>query len=158
MQISQFIIGGSGAMVHAFISYLVPVETDLPVADAAATIGVVNGIKQALNETMTPHVTKYHKLNCLDTTGQNFGVWLNVIYLAPLTYLFVSFFITSYLRRSKAENIRGKAGADRRHSNVTLAEKASWDAARGLEREVYGESNEGAIIEESDESTGADKF
>ncbi|KAI3337092.1 hypothetical protein HD806DRAFT_475648 [Xylariaceae sp. AK1471] len=158
MQISQFIIGGSGAMAFAFVSYLVPVETELPIADAAAAVGVIDGIKQALNQTTAPQVTKYHKLNCLDTTGQTFGVWLNVFYLAPLTYLFVSFFVTSYLRRSKAENVRGKAYADRRQSNVTLAEKASWDAARGLEREVYGESNEGVVIEESNEPTGANQF
>ncbi|GAP89246.1 putative fatty acid elongase-like protein [Rosellinia necatrix] len=128
LQISQFIIGASAAMVHSFISYLVPVQT--------AASG-----------------TKYQKVDCIDTTGQTFAIWLNVFYLAPLTYLFVSFFIASYLRRSKAEVVRGKT--DRRLSNVVLAEKASWDAARGLEREMYGESNEGVIIEDSDESTGS---
>ncbi|KAI1131549.1 GNS1/SUR4 family-domain-containing protein [Nemania abortiva] len=126
LQISQFIIGASAAMVHSFISYLVPVQ--------AAGSG-----------------TKYQKVDCIDTTGQTFAIWLNVFYLAPLTYLFVSFFIASYLRRSKAEIVRGKT--DRRRSNVVLAEKASWDAARGLEREMYGESAEGVIIEDSDEST-----
>lgn len=128
LQISQFIIGASVAMVHSFISYLVPVH------------GAGAG-------------TKYHKVDCIDTTGQTFAIWLNVFYLAPLTYLFMSFFVASYLRRSKAEVVRGKT--DRRRSNVILAEKASWDAARGIEREMYGESNEGVIIEDSDESTGA---
>ncbi|KAJ2971911.1 hypothetical protein NUW58_g9294 [Xylaria curta] len=128
LQISQFIIGASAAMVHSFISYLVPVH----VAGSG---------------------TKYQKVNCIDTTGQTFAIWLNVTYLAPLTYLFVSFFIASYLRRSKAEVVRGKT--DRRRSNVVLAEKASWDAARGLEREMYGESNEGVIIEDSDESSSS---
>ncbi|KAJ8121542.1 hypothetical protein ONZ43_g2028 [Nemania bipapillata] len=128
LQISQFIIGASAAMVHSFISYLVPVQ----VAGSG---------------------TKYQKVDCIDTTGQTFAIWLNVFYLAPLTYLFVSFFIASYLRRSKAEIARGKT--DRRRSNVALAEKASWDAARGIEREMYGESTEGVIIEDSDESTGA---
>ncbi|KAI0408717.1 GNS1/SUR4 family-domain-containing protein [Xylaria palmicola] len=128
LQISQFIIGASVAMVHSFISYLVPVHV--------AGFG-----------------TKYQKVDCIDTTGQTFGIWLNVFYLAPLTYLFVSFFIASYLRRSKAEVVRAKT--DRRRSNVVLAEKASWDAARGLEREMYGESNEGVIVEDSDESNNA---
>lgn len=128
LQISQFIIGASAAMVHSFISYLVPVQ--------AGDFG-----------------TKYQKVNCIDTTGQTFAIWLNVFYLAPLTYLFMSFFVASYLRRSKAEVVRGKT--DRRRSNVVLAEKASWDAARGLEREMYGESKEGVIIEDSDESTAA---
>jgi hypothetical protein len=128
LQISQFIIGASAAMVHSFISYLVPVQ--------AGGFG-----------------TKYQKVDCIDTTGQTFAIWLNVFYLAPLTYLFMSFFVASYLRRSKAEVVRGKT--DRRRSNVVLAEKASWDAARGLEREMYGESKEGVIIEDSDESTAA---
>ncbi|KAI2637295.1 GNS1/SUR4 family-domain-containing protein [Xylaria nigripes] len=128
LQISQFVIGASVAMVHSFISYLVPVEAE-------------------------GSITKYQKVDCIDTTGQTFAIWLNVFYLAPLTYLFVSFFIASYLRRSKAEDVRGKT--DRRRSNVVLAEKASWDAARGLEREMYGESKEGVIIEDSDESTEA---
>ncbi|KAI1186836.1 GNS1/SUR4 family-domain-containing protein [Nemania serpens] len=128
LQISQFIIGASAAMVHSFISYLVPVQ----VAGSG---------------------TKYQKINCIETTGKTFAIWLNVTYLAPLTYLFVSFFIASYLRRSKAEIVRRKT--DRRCSNVALAEKASWDAARGIEREMYGESTEGVIVEDSDESTGA---
>lgn len=128
LQISQFIIGASAAMVHSFISYLVPVQ--------AGGFG-----------------TRYQKVDCIDTTGQTFAIWLNVFYLAPLTYLFMSFFVASYLRRSKAEVVRGKT--DRRRSNVVLAEKASWDAARGLEREMYGESKEGVIIEDSDESTSA---
>ncbi|KAI1180375.1 GNS1/SUR4 family-domain-containing protein [Nemania sp. FL0916] len=127
LQISQFVIGASAAMVHSFISYLVPVATG-------------SG-------------TKYQKVDCINTTGQTFAIWLNVTYLAPLTYLFVSFFIASYLRRSKAEVVRGKV--DRRRSNAVLAEKASWDAARGIEREMYGESAEGVIVEESDESTGS---
>lgn len=129
LQISQFIIGASAAMVHSFISYLVPVQ----VAGSG---------------------TKYQKINCIDTTGKTFAIWLNVTYLAPLTYLFVSFFIASYLRRSKAEIVRRKT--DRRCSNnVALAEKASWDAARGIEREMYGESTEGVIVEDSDESTSS---
>jgi len=142
LQISQFIIGASVAMVHSFISYLIPVQTEVPATEAG--------------QSGTTQITKYQKVDCIATTGQTFGIWLNVVYLAPLTYLFVSFFVASYLRRSKAETVRGKV-ADRRRSNVALAEKASWDAARGIEREMYGQGNEGVIIEESDESSGAEK-
>ncbi|KAI8635083.1 GNS1/SUR4 family-domain-containing protein [Xylariaceae sp. FL1651] len=189
LQISQFIIGASAAMVHSFISYLVPVQikvsitetasapSAIPAANATATaVGIVDSIKQALfsaaeaagasalisgssadtpQQVTTSYVTKYQRVDCIDSTGKTFAIWLNVFYLAPLTYLFASFFVASYLRRSKAENVRGKTCADRRRSNVILAEKASWDAARGIEREMYGESNEGVIVEESDESTSA---
>ncbi len=80
-------------------------------------------------------------VSCATSSGETFAIWLNVLYLAPLTYLFVKFFITSYLRRSNAESRRVKKAAGervRRLSNVTLAEKAGWDAAKNLEKEVYG--------------------
>ncbi|KAI1484193.1 hypothetical protein K445DRAFT_82390 [Daldinia sp. EC12] len=192
LQISQFIIGASVAIVHSFVSYLVPVQVEVAPAEATAVASsisasasatpsagkFVDGLKKTLfgaaeaagaaavvssSETNSTHqsasyVTQYQKVDCITTNGATFAIWLNVIYLAPLTYLFVSFFITSYLRRSKAEVVRAKANPDRRLSNVMLAEKASWDAAKGLEREVYGESKEGAIIEDSDDSSSNGKL
>ncbi|KAI0480700.1 GNS1/SUR4 family-domain-containing protein [Xylariaceae sp. FL0804] len=148
MQISQFIVGASFAMVHSFISYLIPVHTPVDTADAASSAVVAPGADSA----KPGYVTKYHKVDCINTTGATFAIWLNVFYLAPLTYLFVSFFIASYLKRSKAATVHAKTGSARRQSNVHLAEKASWDAARGLEREVYGESKESAIVESSDDN------
>ncbi|KAI5864472.1 GNS1/SUR4 family-domain-containing protein [Durotheca rogersii] len=177
LQISQFVIGASCAMIHSFVSYLVPIQAETDPADitaaAAATpsiTGVINGLRQTLfgavavpsasnaTQQAASHAVQYRKVDCVTTTGSTFAIWLNVFYLAPLTYLFVSFFIASYLRRSKAEVVRAKSNPDRRRSNVMLAEKASWDAARSVEREVYGESNEGAIIEESDESSNGDRL
>ncbi|KAI0025043.1 GNS1/SUR4 family-domain-containing protein [Xylariomycetidae sp. FL0641] len=186
LQISQFIIGASAAMVHSFISYLIPVQVKVPTADAAAAASsiasaahatqtaesLMGSIKQALfsaAEAAAPgavvsasgadptapdfgFVTRYRKVDCINTSGATFAIWLNVFYLAPLTYLFMSFFVTSYLRRSKSETLRLKSGAERRKSNVTIAEKASWDAAKGLEREVYGASKEGAVVDDSDGS------
>ncbi|POS85973.1 hypothetical protein EPUL_002725 [Erysiphe pulchra] len=49
--------------------------------------------------------------NCLDTSGQNFAVWLNVIYLTPLTFLFMRFFVNSYFRRSSKNSVQVKAVA-----------------------------------------------
>jgi hypothetical protein len=115
MQISQFLIGASSATLHSFVSYTVPVQ----VADKDGSVQ-----------------TQYQVANCITTNGSTFAVWLNIIYLLPLTYLFVSFFIASYMKRSQA-NVRSKAGA-RRMSNVMVAEKAGWDAAKGINREVYG--------------------
>ncbi|POS71030.1 GNS1/SUR4 family protein [Diaporthe helianthi] len=77
---------------------------------------------------------------CINTTGQTFAIWLNVLYLAPLTYLFVKFFITSYLRRSSAPSAQGK-GKGSLGSQVTVAEKAGWDAAQSIQQEVYGEGS-----------------
>ncbi|KAI1768865.1 GNS1/SUR4 family-domain-containing protein [Hypoxylon sp. FL1150] len=182
LQISQFIIGASCAMIHSFISYLVPIQVKASSAAAASSIAAAatdapnffDGLKQTLfgaaeaagaaavvsspldvNSTHegASYVMQYQKVDCITTTGATFAIWLNVFYLLPLTYLFVSFFIASYLRRSKAEVVRAKGNPDRRRSNVVLAEKASWDAAKGIEREVYGKNNEGAIVEDSDSSS-----
>jgi hypothetical protein len=116
MQISQFILGASVATLHSFVAYTVPVE--------------ITNTKDNSVE------TQYQVASCLTTSGSTFAVWLNIVYLLPLTYLFVSFFITSYMKRSQA-NVRSKTGG-RRLSNVTVAEKAGWDAAKGINREVYG--------------------
>ncbi|KAI1808432.1 GNS1/SUR4 family-domain-containing protein [Daldinia bambusicola] len=169
LQISQFIIGGSVAIIHSFVSYLVPVQVEVDPAEAIAAASSISASASATpragsaaavvsSETNSTHhgasyITRYQKVDCITTPGATFAIWLNVIYLAPLTYLFASFFVSSYLRRSKAEVVRAKSNPDRRLSNVALAEKASWDAAKGLEREVYGESKQGAIIEESEDSS-----
>ncbi|KAG5979552.1 hypothetical protein E4U55_005034 [Claviceps digitariae] len=173
MQITQFIVGASYAILHSFVTYVVPVTAikaaathmdDVPLATAAAAAGdaanpltagagVVNLLKKfilgsAASESVASAAavqkssslvteTVYVAQPCIATANETFAIWLNVLYLAPLTYLFVSFFIASYVKRSSANNkVPGKP--NRRLSNVALAEKAGWDAARGLEKEVYG--------------------
>lgn len=159
MQITQFVVGASYAMVHSFVSYVVPVTitggTTTPSAAADAALPTVAGALDTIRQLVFGSAVKsaaaadstqasetvYITQPCIATAGETFAIWLNVLYLAPLTYLFVSFFITSYVKRSNAASkMNGKA--DRRLSNnVTLAEKAGWDAARGVEREVYGGEN-----------------
>ncbi|KAK6079303.1 GNS1/SUR4 family protein [Seiridium cupressi] len=186
LQITQFLIGASYAMVHSFVYYTIPfqVPTSKPVASvssaaAAATesvkaAGLFDGLKQAVfgaaeaanagaivapQEAAAESViyeTQYQTVPCITTSGQTFAIWLNVLYLLPLTYLFVSFFITSYLKRSSAETERSRAekktgGTDRRLSNAMItAEKAGWDAAKGLEREIYNQGSESALLEEDE--------
>lgn len=95
--------------------------------------------------------TVYITQPCIATTGETFAIWLNVVYLAPLTYLFVSFFIASYVKRSNADRKVGGRGSRRLSNNVTLAEKAGWDAAKSIENEVYGGEKmlDGTAIEET---------
>lgn len=107
-------------------------------ADEAST-GAANGGHQAT--TVEEIVYVHEVVPCIDTTGQTFAIWLNVLYLAPLTYLFVKFFITSYLRRAGAESTR--KDKSNRESQLAHAEKAGWDAARDLEAEVYGTPESG---------------
>ncbi|KAG6197181.1 hypothetical protein E4U47_000876 [Claviceps purpurea] len=169
MQITQFIVGASYAILHSFVTYVAPVTVtrvateadDLPVGAAAdainpAAAGVLDLLKnfifggaaasasesvvasgRAVPKSSLITETIYVAQPCITTANETFAIWLNVLYLAPLTYLFVSFFIASYVKRSSA-NSKSNAKPNRRLSNVALAEKAGWDAARGLEKEVYG--------------------
>jgi hypothetical protein len=75
---------------------------------------------------------EYQTIQCIDTSGQSFAIWFNVLYLTPLTVLFVRFFVKSYLRRSQ------KGGHSTKHGAV---EKAGKDALKGVEREIYGNGN-----------------
>lgn len=50
---------------------------------------------------------EYQSVPCIATSGQTFAIWFNVFYLTPLTFLFMRFFVKSYLRRSAKS---GKAG------------------------------------------------
>lgn len=162
MQITQFLVGASCAMVHSFINYTIPVisasETVAPAsASAVANGSLAAGAAGVLNSVKGTYVRR--TMACITSSGPTFAIWLNVLYLAPLTYLFVSFFIESYIRRSNAASKQtGKKGtngtATRRLSNVQMAEKAGWEAAKNIEREVYGEGNEEAVVTETTKVNG----
>lgn len=168
MQITQFVLGASFAMVHSFVSYIIPLSikpaaaaataaaedsTLLPAIAAGAfdslrqlvfgTAGDQAPVKASTSGTAAAAADTliYVAQPCIVTAGETFAIMLNVLYLAPLTYLFVSFFIASYVKRSNAASRLKGRKAGRRLSNVTLAEKAGWDAARGVEKEVYGGEN-----------------
>lgn len=154
MQITQFLVGASLAMCHSFVYYFAPARTAAAAAtgsasDPASAVASArallfgSGADARRVKTVVDNDVPYVSQPCIVSSGETFAIWLNVVYLAPLTYLFVSFFIASYVKRSNAANkFAGKGAAARRLSNVNvdvaLAEKAGWDAARGLEREVYG--------------------
>lgn len=70
----------------------------------------------------------YRMVPCLDTNGQTFAVSLNVSYLLPLTYLFVRFFVRSYLYR--------KEPSAPQPTHMHAAEKAGLDALKGVSREI----------------------
>ncbi|EEP78078.1 conserved hypothetical protein [Uncinocarpus reesii 1704] len=76
--------------------------------------------KQEVRYTLEPQT-----FSCMDTSGQAFAVWLNVLYLLPLTWLFARFFVRSYLRRTDPK-------AKRSMSHSHAAEKAGLDALKGV--------------------------
>lgn len=71
----------------------------------------------------------YATVNCIDTTGQSFAVWLNIIYLLPLTALFVRFFVRAYTSRGRAKGGKHSSGPHK-------AGRAAIEAAKGVDREV----------------------
>lgn len=169
MQITQFLVGASYAMAHSFISYAIPsvvsmsetkapVNASVPVAETPAffdglknlVIGAVSGVSSGASQHVNPAADNVAATGaaatygqrivpCIVSSGETFAIWLNVLYLAPLTYLFMQFFVQSYLRRS-AQAQKASGSKARRESEITLAEKAGWDAAKALEKEVYRES------------------
>lgn len=83
----------------------------------------------------TVYRTEYQHVPCIDTSGQAFAIYLNLIYLAPLTGLFMRFFVKSYFRRTNP-----KAKHQSKHTPIS---KAAGDALHGLEREVGSITEEG---------------
>jgi hypothetical protein len=79
--------------------------------------------------------TQYRTTPCVNTSGQTFAIWLNVVYLTPLTFLFVRFFIKSYIRRTSKPTGRGT-----RHAQ---AEKTGADALKAVHRELHVNENTG---------------
>lgn len=89
----------------------------------------LNPVQKFLHQTVhrTVFRTEYQTVPCVDTSGQAFAIYLNLIYLTPLTILFMRFFFKSYLRRSPPNN---KGQPKRR----TISD-AAGDAKRSVERE-----------------------
>src|SRR5436305_991551 len=65
-----------------------------------------------------------HWIHCTDTSGQAFAILLNCMYLAPLTFLFVKFFIRAYSKRLER----------RRSSTAYKVEQSAKDAFHGVAR------------------------
>lgn len=54
--------------------------------------------------------TEFREVPCIDTSGQTFAIWLNVMYLAPLTVLFMRFFVKSYIKMTMGKPAQKKVG------------------------------------------------
>ena len=195
MQITQFLVGVVYATAHSFVSYSVPVTVPETRNSAAGTgisamlapsqENLVDKLKQlvfnmagtissaaaaspsatAEDTTETTYKTIYEHRACITSSGATFAVWLNIIYLLPLTYLFMSFFVKSYLRKSKSRTGAKKPSAGVRRLSVSdvreaadVAEKAGWEAARQVESEIYeqgGAQPDEAAVTGSDSRNGS---
>jgi len=98
-----------------------------------------HALRQASSSEGPKYHTEYQIVTCVETSGQTFAIWLNVLYLMPLTVLFVRFFIKSYIRRAT------KAGG--RENRQGQIEKAGLDALKGIEKELNeSESGHGNTV------------
>jgi hypothetical protein len=97
------------------------------------------------------YLSGWETVPCIDTSGQAFAVWLNLMYLAPLTGLFVRFFVKSYSRRG---------AASRNQPQKQRLIKSAKDAAHGTEREIdsLGKTAEDGVDGISKEMNGNGKF
>ncbi|OCK84246.1 hypothetical protein K432DRAFT_401294 [Lepidopterella palustris CBS 459.81] len=76
----------------------------------------------------TRYRIEYQEVPCIDTTGQSFAILLNIMYLLPLTALFVRFFVHSYIRRTSASS--------KHPTHYHALSKAGKDAVHGVDREI----------------------
>ncbi|OJJ45775.1 hypothetical protein ASPZODRAFT_133645 [Penicilliopsis zonata CBS 506.65] len=127
--------GAQGIAENVGSSRVQPLVGDI--SNAASTASQQQGV---------PGV-EYPMVTCMDTTGQAFAIWLNVMYLLPLTYLFARFFVRSYLHRKDA--------SAKRPAPMVVAEKAGLDALKGVGREIqrsiemHGDTSEVTTEDES---------
>lgn len=59
----------------------------------------------------THYRSEWSRVNCIDTTGEAFAIYLNLLYLAPLTWLFGRFFVRAYTARGKGGRPRSASAA-----------------------------------------------
>ena len=147
LQIAQFVGGSSLASSYLLINYAVPLhKTEQNFSTPSSTSAVVppvsteasgflfllkNYASRALGVPAGAAQVdvEYRMTSCLDTSGERFAVLLNVMYLFPLTWLFVRFFIRSYLSAKEP----GKP----RPAPMQVAEKVGVDAFREVSREMH---------------------
>lgn len=81
------------------------------------------------------------RVHCLDTSGQVLAILMNLVYLAPLLYLFVTFFYNSYTARAHSEPPKPT-----KEENIN---QSSRDAVKDIEREIREavEGKQGGDIE-----------
>jgi hypothetical protein len=93
--------------------------------------------------------TEYQTIPCIDTSGEAFAVYLNVIYLAPLTFLFVRFFVKSYVRRTSPTT--------KHVTKSSVITKSGVDAFHGVNKELgsLGKAPEDLAPKANEAATGA---
>lgn len=83
--------------------------------------------------------TEWTKVNCIDTSGEAFAIYLNLFYLFPLTVLFARFFYKAYMKRTtrpRGASQNAKAIAQDARTAEKETEKAIEAAGKRAEDKV----------------------
>lgn len=80
----------------------------------------------------THYRSEWSRVNCIDTTGEAFAIYLNLLYLAPLTWLFGRFFVRAYTARGKSGRPRSASAAAQVAADV--AREAREDTEQSFEK------------------------
>jgi hypothetical protein len=124
---------GYGALLKKFLLRAAAEEGLAENIVGANSVSQADALRNETTSGVPKYHTEYQMVPCVETSGQTFAIWLNVLYLMPLTVLFVRFFIKSYIRRTS------KAGSH--ETRQDQIEKAGMDALKGIERELNESEN-----------------
>lgn len=83
--------------------------------------------------------TEWTRVNCIDTSGEAFAIYLNLFYLFPLTVLFARFFYKAYMKRTtrpRGASQNAKAIAQDARTAERETEKAVEAAGKRAEDKV----------------------
>jgi hypothetical protein len=128
---------------------------------AAGEEGLAERVRDDRQQLISPHIeekieqfneqtfetrwrTDYTKVQCIDTTGEAFAIYLNLLYLAPLTFLFLRFFVKAYTQRGKARSAKQVA-----KQTVDSSKQAEEETEQYIERS--GEKAEDEIAKRGPE-------
>ena len=84
--------------------------------------------------------TDWTRVNCIDTSGEAFAIYLNLLYLAPLTFLFGRFFVRAYTARGKprtasqAARMTSEAAREAKNQTEDAVERSGKQAEDGLQK------------------------
>ncbi|GAA5824231.1 hypothetical protein JCM3770_004340 [Rhodotorula araucariae] len=97
LQITQFLVGGSLAASYLFIQL-----PDLPSFPTSTEEARAHLSSAASSFEAGVNALRREGATCLANNGQRLATIINCIYLVPLTYLFVAFFVKTYQKSQQA--------------------------------------------------------
>ncbi|OCT50191.1 hypothetical protein CLCR_06639 [Cladophialophora carrionii] len=93
-------------------------------------VDAVHTVEDAVRREETRYRDELQWAHCLDTSGQVFAILLNCVYLLPLTWLFLQFFIQAYIKQTERRRSRSASDA------AVAARNSFLDASKGVSRRL----------------------